>query len=138
MADDGGLARFQKRMRAIPEAVRLGVQPALLASAEEMQGMMKHLAPEDSGDLKDSIAVTTAGHSTPPYSQPGGSMVVPENAVAITVGNHAVRYAHLPEYGTAKAAAQPYFWPSFRLLKKRATNRIKRAISKAVKQNWGK
>lgn len=137
MANDGGLKRFQERMRAIPKAVREGVKPALIKSAEEMAAGMRSLAPEDEGDLKKSIVVTGPGETTPPYSQPGGSRVVPENAAAITAGNSDVRYPHLVEYGTSNTPAQDFFWPGFRTNKKRATNRIKRAMSKAVKDNWG-
>lgn len=132
------LARLQARLNAIPKGVREAVQPALLKSGEELAARMRHLAPEDSGDLKESIAVTTAGQQTPPYSQPGGSQIVPENAVAVTVGNSQVRYPHLVEYGTAEAAAQPFFWVSYRLLKKRIQNRIKRAIGTAVREHWAK
>lgn len=134
MADQ--LARLNARMKAIPKNVREAVQPALKASGDELAGRMRQLAPEDTGDLKDSIAVTPAGQATPPYSQPGGSRVVPENAVMVTVGNSDVRYPHLVEYGTANAPAQPFFWPAFRLSKKRITNRIKRAIGKSVREGW--
>jgi hypothetical protein len=54
----------------------------------------------------------------------------------ITAGNRAVRYAHLVEYGTAEAPAQPYFWPSYRLFKKRIASRVKRAVRKSVRENW--
>ena len=138
MANDGGLSRVQQRMAAIPSRVKEAVQPSLAKSGNELADAMRVLAPEDSGDLKASIKVTPARQSTPPYSQPGGSSVVPENAVAVTVGENDVRYPHLVEFGTAHAPAQPFFWPAYRTLRKRATNRIKRAISKAVKENWGK
>ncbi|WP_313349929.1 HK97-gp10 family putative phage morphogenesis protein [Paracoccus sp. (in: a-proteobacteria)] len=134
MADDGGLAKFQKRMRAIPVAARRAVVPALMQSAYEIQDAMEALAPEDTGDLIGSITVTGPGLSTPPYSQPGGSMVVPENAVAITVGNTDVRYPHLVEYGTVNSQAQPFFWPAFRMTRKRALARIKRTVGKAIKE----
>lgn len=137
MPNDGGLSRFQKRMRAIPKEVREAVQPALVKGAEEMARSMRALAPVDEGDLRDSIEVTGPGEQTPAYSQPGGSTIVPENAAAVTVGNTDTRYPHLVEYGTTNAQAQPFFWPSVRSNRKRATNRIKRAISKAVKDNWG-
>lgn len=128
------LARLTKRLEAIPREVKAAVVPALMKSGDELADQMKNLAPEDEGDLKVSIVVTGPGERTPAYSQPGGSMTVPENAVAVTVGNEHVRYAHLVEYGTSKAHAQPYFWPAYRLLKKRLTSRIKRAISKAVRE----
>ena len=90
------------------------------------------------GELIDSITYTTAGNTTPPYSEPGGSRVVPENAVAVTAGNTKVRYPHFVEYGTSKMAAEPFFWPAYRLLKKKLSARIKRSASKAVRENWAK
>lgn len=140
MADDGGISRLKKRLAAIPANIKAEIQPALMKSADEMAGAMKHLAEQsrDTGELIDSIAITPAGQSTPAYSQPGGAQVVPENAVAITVGNTDVRYPHLVEYGTKDAPAQPFFWPAVRSLQKRAKTRIKRAARKAAKKEWGK
>ncbi len=139
MASDQ-LNRLQRRLEAIPKAVIAAVRPALEKSGGELVGAMKALAEtsRDTGDLIGSIEMTTAGNSTPPYSQPGGSKVVPPNAVVITVGNENVRYPHLVEYGTVKAPAQPFFWPAYRLLKRRMKNRIKRSVSKAVREGWVK
>lgn len=125
--------RLKKRLAAIPRAVKEAVVPALMASGNELADRMKALAPEDTGDLKNSITVTPPGGTTPPYSQPGGSRTAGETQVLVTAGNDEVRYPHLVEYGTAEAAAQPYFWPAYRLTKKRAANRIKRAVRKAVR-----
>lgn len=136
--DDGGLSRIQKRLAAIPAEVQKAVQPALLKQANNMAATMRQLAPMDTGDLRESIEVTPGGQSTPPYSQPGGSMTVPTNAVAITVGNEDVRYAHLQEYGTINNAPHPFFWPSVRLHNKKAKKAIKASISRAVKKHWGR
>lgn len=133
-----GLIRLQQRLAAIPEAVKEAVQPALQKSGDELADRMRALAPRDTGDLVNSIAVTTAGNMTPPYSQPGGSAVVPELTVRVTVGDEDTRYPHLVEYGAEHAPAQPFFWPSLRLSRKRITSRIKRAISKAVRDEWKK
>ena len=138
MTDDGGISRLKRRLAAIPQEVKDAVQHSLNRQANQMAGTMRSFAPVDTGDLKDSIAVTPAGQQTPAYSQPGGSMTVPENAVAITVGNSDVRYGHLVEYGTAHAHAQPFFWPTVRLQKKRAQKAIKSAVSRAVRKRWGK
>lgn len=138
MADDGGLSRFQKRMRAIPLAVREAAVPAVVKSAEDLAGVIRQLAPEDTGALKESIEVTHPGQATPPYSQPGGERVAGPLEALVTAGNDDVRYPHLVEYGTTDTHAHPFFWPAVRLGRKRATNRIKRAIGKAVKDNWGK
>ncbi|MEF2074354.1 HK97-gp10 family putative phage morphogenesis protein [Consotaella aegiceratis] len=132
--DDGGLSKLQKRFAAIPGDVRAAGQKSALKQAEAMAATMRRLAPEDSGDLKDSITVTPGGQSTPPYSQPGGAAVVPENAAAVTVGNDDVRYPHLVEHGTKNTPAQPYFWPAVRLHNKKAKVAIKSAIRRAVKK----
>jgi HK97 gp10 family phage protein len=136
MAVSPQVARLQRRLEAIPKSVREAVQPSLVQSGEELARMMRQLAPEDEGDLKDSIAVTAPGEQTPAYSQPGGSRLAGELEVLVTVGNEDVRYPHLQEYGTAHHEAQPFFWPAFRLLRKRLQNRTKRAVAKAVREHW--
>ena len=136
--DDGGLSRLQRRLAAIPAEVRKAVQPALLKQANEMAATMRRFSPMDTGDLRESIEVTPGGQATPPYSQPGGSTTVPSNAVAITVGNEDVRYAHLQEYGTVNNAPHPFFWPAVRLHNKKAKTAIKGAVRRAVRKHWGK
>lgn len=136
MARSPQLARLQQRLDAIPKSVREAVRPALTKSGEELVAAMRQLAPEDTGALKDSIVATLPGERTPPYSQPGGARLVAENEVVVTAGNSGVRYPHLVEYGTAQAVAQPFFWPAFRLAKKRIEGRIKRAVTKAVRDGW--
>lgn len=141
MAFDGGLSKFQKRMRAIPKDVREGVKPTLIKQANDMARTMRSLAPVDSGDLRDSIAVTAPGESTPPYSQPGGSATVGSNQAAVTVGNTDVRYAHLVEYGHGNGFGgstvppHPFFWPAVRMHQKKASQAIKRAITRSIKKS---
>jgi HK97 gp10 family phage protein len=126
-------AKLAKRLAAIPKKVVAAVEPALIKSGEELVAQMRALAPEDTGALKRSITATPPGQSTPPYSQPGGSKMAAANQVLVTAGNTDVRYPHLVEYGTAHAPAQPYFWPAYRLSKKKITGRLKRAVRKAVR-----
>jgi HK97 gp10 family phage protein len=142
MSDDGGIGRLKKRLAAIPQAVKEAAQVTTLKQAETIAKTMRQFAPDDPAtsapDLKSSIVVTPAGGQTPAYSQPGGAMTVPENAVAITVGNSDVRYPHLVEYGTKKAAAQPFFWAAFRIHRTKTQRAIKSAVGRAVRKNWGK
>jgi HK97 gp10 family phage protein len=126
--------RLSRRLEAIPKAVKQAVEPALITAGRDLSVTMRTLAPVDTGDLQKSIHVAAPGETTPPYSHPGGSTTARENQVLVTAGNSDVRYAHLVEHGTAEAAAQPFFWPAYRLRKRTLTNRIKRAIRKAVKE----
>lgn len=150
MADDGGLAKFQRRLQAMRLAASGSVAPALLQGANEIAALQRAAAQSSrkTGALIDSIKVTGPGQATPSHSQPGGQMVVPENMAVVTAGNSEVRYAHLVEYGTRPrmqgqgtqadvhpgTAAQPFFWPGFRLGRGKALKRIKRAIGKAVRE----
>ncbi|WP_296085402.1 HK97-gp10 family putative phage morphogenesis protein [uncultured Agrobacterium sp.] len=135
---NNGLADTLAAFDRIARAPREAVLPALKRSGEELARHQKALAEtsRDTGALIDSIAVTMPGHATPAYSQPGGSRVAGETEVVVTAGNSDVRYAHLVEYGTSEAEAQPFFWPALRLLRKRLQNRINRATKKAVKDAW--
>lgn len=135
MANDG-LDNLMAAFDRVKAAPRKGINKALMSSAEELAAAQRHLAPEDTGALRDSITVTGPGQSTPPYSQPGGSRVAGENEVIVTAGDADTRYPHLVEYGTAHAEAQPFFWPALRLLRKRLQQRIDRAGRKAVRDAW--
>ncbi|MBX4874435.1 HK97 gp10 family phage protein [Rhizobium bangladeshense] len=136
MASNDGLDGLMKAFDRIKTAPRDSINAALLASANELADAQRHLAPEDTGALKESILVTGPGQSTPPYSQPGRETVAGEHEVIVTVGDHIVRYPHLVEYGTSKTEAQPFFWPALRLLRKRLQQRIDRAGRKAVLDAW--
>jgi HK97 gp10 family phage protein len=135
---DGGISRLQARLNAIPQQVRDGIKPAMEKSATEIVGAMKVLAPVDTGHLRDSIGWTWG-------SPPSGSVVLAKSkgldGLTITIyageGQFDVFYARFVEFGTAHAHAHPYFFPAYRLYKKRAANRIKRAIRTSVKKNWG-
>lgn len=138
MSDDGGIGRLKQRLANIPKNVKEAVHPNLVKQGEMIADTVRRLVPVDSGALRDSIAVTPPDSSTPPYSTPGGSFVVPETSVAVTAGGEDARHAHLVEYGTVKAAAQPFFWPAVRLTQKKARRNLKSAIGRAVKKEWGK
>lgn len=135
---DNGLTSTLAAIERARKAPRAAVMPALMRSGNELADAQKVLAESsrDTGALIDSIAVTLPGQSTPPYSQPGGSRVAADTEVLVTAGNTDVRYAHLVEFGTAQAEAQPFFWPGFRLLRQRLQNRLNRAARKAVRDAW--
>jgi len=133
---DTGTAGFKRKLRRVMDASREELTKALIKSAEETARAQRALVPVDTGALRDSITVTGPGQRTPAYSQPGGSEMVPENQVWVTAGNQEVRTGHLVEYGTKHAPAQPWFWPGYRITSRRNKARHKRALSKAVRENW--
>ena len=122
-----------ERLKAIPDAVVRGVQPALIMGAEEVAGAMRALVPVDEGDLKASITVTAPGQTTPAYAEGGGKRTAGENQALVTAGNENVRHGHLQEFGTVKQEAQPFLRPGARLAMPKAKRRISRAIGQAIR-----
>jgi HK97 gp10 family phage protein len=111
---------LKRRLEAIPLAVRQAVMPALMKSGQELAERIKVLVPVLHGELKDSIKVTQ----------------VSEVRVDVSEGGPDAPYALHVEYGTRHAGAEPHFWPAYRLTRTRIRRRIKRAITKAVKDRW--
>lgn len=138
-----GLAKLQQKMKRMPEVAKVRIRAALEKAAEEIVQMMKRLVPVDQGALRDSIDWTWG-------KAPKGSMTlgkVAESAVAgdltITIyagtrdkslGDMDAFHARWVEFGTEKMKAQPYFFPSYRANKKRATSGVRRAVSRAAKE----
>lgn len=148
--------RLLKKMAALPAAVRSAIRQALAESADEIVAMQKRLAPVSKngnhgnppGALRDSITQTW-GARGPAYATLGaGASGDPDLTVRITAGNTRVRYAHLVEFGAKPhtaggrfkgaqhpgAPAQPFFYPPYRALRRRAKSRINRAVRKAARE----
>lgn len=139
------LKRLQARMNAIPKKVRAAVKPAIEKSAQEIVSKAKALAPVDSGALRNSIDYAFGDG---PATRATGAFrittkaVDPELRVTVYAGDDDAYYARWVEFGTQAhgghpgAVAQPFFFPAWRLGAKLATARIRRAISKAVREGW--
>lgn len=130
-----------RRFNAIPVSVRTAAQQALEQSAAEMVAMMRQFAPEF---LRDKIEWTLG-------NAPAGSVVLiragarTRGALRVTIYVADYR-AHWFEFGTAdrvqkktgrstgRIAPQPYFWPSYRALRRRVRSRLTRAVNKAIRE----
>ncbi len=133
------LQRMNRKVRAMPAAVKTAIREALATGGDEVVGMMKRLAPVDDGALRDSIGWTFG-------QPPGGSISVGgfggvEDArnseglrVTIYAGDADAYYARWQEFGTAQHRAHPFFFVAWRALRKRVKSRLTRKINKAIKQ----
>lgn len=122
MAKIQGLDRLRKRLRELPEDVQAAIEPALLKGANEIADLQRALAPKESGELAASITIH-APETT-------------ERGMRVTIEADAEHALHV-EAGTSETVAQPFFRPGYRLGKKKAQARIKRAISAAAKRSFG-
>lgn len=155
MAKVKNLERLLRRMQAIGPESRSAIRQALAEGADQIVNTAKSLAPVSAngshgwepGMLRESI-VSTFGGPAPKYSTfRNGITGDPDLQVTISAGNTDVRYAHLVEFGTKPrknggkfkgtdhpgTAAQPFFYPAYRLGKKAVLSRINRAVRKAAR-----
>jgi len=150
--------RLKRRLAAIPKAARKEIRAALEKGAQEIKTMARVMAPQDSGDLRESIDYTF-GEYAPANSNvrgvvAGAGLADPDLSVTIHAGDAKAFYAAFIEFGTNPhpqggqfagtqhpgTAARPFFFPAYRLLKKRVKSRINRAVRKAARDvaNGGK
>lgn len=139
-----GLDQLLRKFALIPDAVIKEVRNSMERSAKEMVAMMQRLVPVEHGVLRDSIGWTWG-------AAPKGAMVLGtvKNAdgkggksqrLVITIyagGKNAfgmdAYYAWWQEVGTVKMAANPFFFPAYRALRKKARSGMTRAAKKAIK-----
>lgn len=130
MAAKNNLADFKRRLNQLPKSVAKELKAAIEKDADEWVKWSRRFVPKDPPDgtpLHDSIRryetetggqVVTAGGKTTTKPSAGGPY----------------DYALAQEFGTQKAPGQPFYYPAYRLLKKKFRNRRRRALSKAVKE----
>ncbi|MFC3163061.1 HK97-gp10 family putative phage morphogenesis protein [Ciceribacter thiooxidans] len=144
-----GLDRLHRKLtRTIPERVLARVREAMEQAAEEAVDVIRSLAPEDSGALKDSIGWTWG-------DAPKGSIALLTSKrtaggmrITIYAGGGDAFYARFVEFGTSPhvnkgkfagtqnpgMAAQPFFFPGWRMVRRKAKRRMTGAIRKAIKE----
>ncbi|MDR5008299.1 HK97 gp10 family phage protein [Agrobacterium fabacearum] len=143
-----GLAKLNRKLAKLPAAAEKRIKEAMGQGADEIVALMKSLVAVDSGELRDSIGWTWG--DAPKYSQKIATVKSADGKLVITIfaGNSKVRYAHLVEFATKAhenagqfagtqhpgTKAQPFFFVSYRALRRRTKSRITRAINKSAKE----
>jgi HK97 gp10 family phage protein len=147
-----GADALKRKMRVFPQRAREQIARAMEQSAEEIVKLAKSLAPVSPGGgaLRDSIGWNWG-------DAPAGSMVLGtvrtegkgagNLAITIYAGDDRAYYSRWVEFGTAPHAqgglfagtqhpglpARPFFFPSYRALRKRTRSRVSRAIRNAAR-----
>lgn len=109
-----------KLNRLKPEIVR-DLRPSVEQNARIVHEAQYRLAPEQEGDLKDSLTY---------YA------VVGFNGLRwrVTAGDEKAFYARMIEFGTPRNAASPFFYPAYRAVRRGLRARMSRATRKAIQR----
>lgn len=140
---------FRRRLDAIPDRVRAVAAREMELGAEEMVRDMRAAAPYDAATpdgihLRDHIGWTwgdaPAGAFTMGEIRSGKDAGVEYSALRITVyanpkDKKGRPYASWVEFGTKSGnTARPFFWPVYRLHKRRIRARVLKAIREELKR----
>jgi HK97 gp10 family phage protein len=126
--------RLRRKIAALPGAVRDEITQALRDSANEISDLQRRFVPVEDGVLRGTIRNSVSEADLRATMTAGG----PETTKPVREGQDAsYDYAFAQEFGTAKMPARPFFFPGYRLGKKKAKGRIARAINKAARRVAG-
>jgi len=125
--------RLRRRLKAVPVAARRALRAQNAKNAAELVATIKRFAPdaEPTGALESSIRHQDVSDSTriSQRVEAGGKATtrpVRDGASAT------YDYALGQEFGTEDMPANPFFWPAWRLLRRRFKSRMTRAAKKAI------
>lgn len=130
-----GLDRFTRRMtKTIPDSVRRATAEAMERQAERLVGEMRRLVPVDEGTLRDSIGWTwgQAPAGTIALGTVGGRSYSTMR-ITIFAGGGDAFHARFQEFGTIKMKPTPFFFVSWRKLRRGIRSSITRAQKKAIR-----
>lgn len=126
--------RLRRRLKAIPVEVRRALKAQNAKNAAEMVETAKGFAPKDDHTLANSIRHQDVSDSTriSQRVEAGGKATTKPVRKSEKGGAPMYDYALAQEYGTVDMPAHPYFWPAWRLKRRRFKSRMTRAAKKAV------
>lgn len=123
--------RLKRKMLAIPQDVKRAMKVQNAKNAGDLVAVMKGFAPKDDGDLAASITHEEDSDNTrisQRVSAGGAATTRPVRSGASATTDYALHQ----EYGTENQPANPFFWPSWRLMRRRLKARMTRATKKAI------
>lgn len=121
-----GVDQLKRKLKMMPFVAKDEIRGALETSAQEITATAKNFAPTRTGALRNSIDYTM-----------GREGLGSGNELSVTVhaGDDFAYYAPFVEFGTSRgASARPFFFPAYRLVRKKVKRRISRATSMAAKK----
>lgn len=120
--------RLRRKLRAIPVEVKKATRAQLKANAEELVETQKRFA---ASSFQDPTGKLQAGIKQQDVSD---STRISRRVSAGAKDEKGRDYAAWAEFGTSENDPAPFFWPAYRLLRRRHRARMTRAAKKAVQE----
>lgn len=121
--------RLRRKMKAIPVEVRKAAREQLRKNAEELVETQKRFAAmsfkDPTGKLQSGIKQQDVSDSTR----------ISRKVSASAKDEKGRDYAAWVEFGTSKSEAAPFFWPAYRISRRKFRARMTRAAKKAIAES---
>lgn len=126
---NASVERFRKLTEELKKEVHDLAVSELLKRATELAGLIESVAPVDEGGLKTTIKVVPGKKDTIVRIVAGG-----QKTVRPGVSSKPYDYARADEFGTVNMPARPFFFPTYRLQRKKIRAAMKRKITASIKK----
>lgn len=122
-----GVPAFRASLKKKGQAAVQAAEAAARKGGEQVAADMRNLVPVDERHLLNSIRVEDQAERVGVVVKAGDAMTKVTNSRGVVFDN-----ARIQEFGTKTRAANPYFFPAWRINR----TRVRAAISRAVRKAW--
>ncbi|MCV9907053.1 HK97 gp10 family phage protein [Brucella sp. HL-2] len=130
-----GMEKLKRKLARIPDAVKARAQSDLTLAGREVNMQQRSFVPVDDGTLRGSIRTEPLTDGTIGVSIVAGGPSTRKVVRKSAKGNApSYDYALAVEYGTKNMAPKAFFWPGYKLGKKKAMRRARFGIRRALRQ----
>jgi HK97 gp10 family phage protein len=122
---------FKRKLAQIAPSIQVETMAEVRKQADRLVAVMKSVVPVRTGKLRDSIRTAPGSNKVQMRVMAGG----PTTTVEVRKGSGVpYDYARAVEWGTSQEHAQPFFWPSYRLMKRPIRSALSRASRKGIEK----
>lgn len=128
MAKNKSVERFRKLTEELQNEVHDEAVAELNRQGDILASFIQAASPKDTHNLAHSVRKIPGKRDTQIRIMAGGKLTIRPS-----VSSKPYDYARADEFGTQKMGAKPFFFPTYRLLKKKIISAMKRRITKSIK-----
>jgi HK97 gp10 family phage protein len=126
---NASVERFRKLTDLLKQEVHDAAVTQLHIEALDLAQAIQAVVPVHEGTLKTTVHIVPGKKDTIVRIVAGG-----QKTVRPAISSKPYDYARADEFGTQKMRAKPFFFPSYRLRKKKIISRMKRKITASIKK----
>jgi HK97 gp10 family phage protein len=129
MAQNKTVERFKKLTEEMQKEIHDLAVRELNSQAGSLAALIQSVAPVEEGALRTTVKVVQGNKDTVVRIVAGG-----QKTIRKSISSTPYDYARADEFGTVHMNPKPFFFPSYRLRKKKIISAMKRKITASIKK----